>query len=146
MSRRSTPKKTLDDRAYPIRVKVMDNSPDTDWLRLRDAEVWLRENLGVGNYASHAQPGYELQSRAFYFRSLEAAQGFLEAFPRYEMADTSQRLEHVRAAQQWVASGRVCRPHSTLGNLSQRPEQSAQQERDSERPGYEPTDEKETEL
>ena len=146
MSRRATPKRTLDDRAYPIRVKVLDNMPERDWLRLRDAEVWLRENVGVGNYASHAQSGYELHSRAFYFRSLDAAQRFLEAFPKYEMADTSQRLEHVRTAQEWVASGQVCRPHSTLGNLSKRPDQLAEQERDHDRTGYEPCDQKKAEL
>ncbi|MCC6828269.1 MAG: hypothetical protein IT550_08585 [Novosphingobium sp.] len=36
---------------------------------------------------------------AFYFRTLDAARRFMEAFPDYRLADTTDTLEHLRNAR-----------------------------------------------
>jgi len=103
MVRRSTPPGKLDERAFPVRVKLRNPIVGPDFIRWTDAEVWLSEQLGAGEYAHHAQPGFDCHTMAFYFRSLDAAQRFLDAFPAYELADGTSSLEHIRNARRSVA-------------------------------------------
>ena len=104
MVRRSTPRKKLDERAFPIRVKVLQKAIGQDWLRKDRAEAWLRENVGVGEFARYSVIDNDPNVEAFYFRSVEAAQRFLEAFPDYDLADTTHMQSHLQEAKRWVAS------------------------------------------
>ena len=104
MVRRSTPRKKLDERAFPIRVKVLQKAIGQDWLRKDRAETWLRENVGVGEFARYSVIDNDPNVEAFYFRSVEAAQRFLEAFPDYDLADTTHMQSHLQEAKRWVAS------------------------------------------
>ena len=115
MVRRSTPRSKTDDRAFPVRVKVRNPVSGPGWLPMTQAEVWLREQLGAGEYAHHGQPGFDCHTMAFYFRSVEAAQRFLDAFPVFRLADGTSSLEHIRSARRWAASDSVAdrRSHST---------------------------------
>ena len=103
MVRRSTPRKKLDERAFPIRVKVLQKTIGQDWLRKDRAEAWLRENVGVGEFARYSVIDNDPNVEAFYFRSVEAAQRFLEAFPDYDLADTTHMQSHLQEAKRWVA-------------------------------------------
>lgn len=114
MVRRSTPPRKLDERAFPVRVKVQNPLRTSELIRWYDAEVWMRENLGAGEHAHHEMDGYCGHTMAFYFRTIEAAARFLDAHPHLELADQTDRVDHLVAARQWAASGRgPLEPHST---------------------------------
>lgn len=87
MTRRSTPQKKIDDLAFPIRVKIV--VPGSGFgIRLIDAHAWLRDNLPKLGFAQHAATGFHPHATAFYFRRIEDATRFLEAFPDFDLADT----------------------------------------------------------
>ena len=115
MVRRSTPRSKTDDRAFPVRVKVRNPVGGPNWLPMAQAEVWLREHLGAGEYAHHGQPSFDCHAMAFYFRTVDAARSFLEAFPEFELADGTSSLQHIRSARRWAAAGQTRErgPHST---------------------------------
>lgn len=106
MVRRSPPQRQLDERAFPVRVKVAEDVCGPDAFLLADAQIWLKENIGAGDYATHSQPGYAGHTRAFYFRTVEAAQRFLDQFPRFNLFDTTHLLDHLQQAKEWAAAGR----------------------------------------
>lgn len=89
MARRSTPRSTIDDRAFPIRVKLAIPYHDRAlWWGLDDRlRAWIRE-IGPLRCVQHSGGGYgPTQAIALYFRTLEDAQTCLAAFPEFELAD-----------------------------------------------------------
>ncbi|MEO0498966.1 MAG: hypothetical protein AAF205_00215 [Pseudomonadota bacterium] len=89
MVRRSTPQKKIDDGAFPIRVCLF--VPEKGFGRDGDrAHAWLRDNLGWMEFAWHAAGGFPQDSVGLYFRRLADAQAFLDAFPHFELADTTR--------------------------------------------------------
>jgi hypothetical protein len=80
MTRRSTPQHIVDDRAFPIRIKIM-----TPWnghgQRLDYYQAWLNHH-GPDECAWH--------SGKVYFRKLEIASQFLANFPEIVLADSAQ--------------------------------------------------------
>jgi len=108
-SSRSTQPPQADDRAFPIRILIRNPVGDTLALRLTEAQAWLNENIGRGEWAMHGQARIGLHAMGVYFRSVEAAARFLEAHPRFELEDTTERLAHLQAAR----LGRTAPAHST---------------------------------
>jgi len=92
MAKRGEPKYKVDDRAYPVRVKVAVPATGMQGLGAR-IEAWLDEALGVAGWSSGpAQSNACVQSVAYYFRQLADAQRCLAAFPELELADGVDRL------------------------------------------------------
>ncbi len=86
MNRRSTPQKKTDDTAFPIRIKVA--IPKRGMGMLTGAyHNWLNEELGPGHFANHSTSTVGGSATAFYFRDLDNARQFLEAFPMLNLAD-----------------------------------------------------------
>jgi len=113
MVRRSTPRRILDERAFPIRVKFHVPHFSSHLLRWSDAAVWASENLGGGQCAHHEMDGYGGRTMAFYFCSIEDAARFIRAHPHLELADQTGRVEHIVDARRWEAQGRQPgQPHS----------------------------------
>ena len=86
MVRRSTPQAKRDDLAFPIRVKIT-VPPHGLGKELDFMIAWLREHIAPGDCANHSAPGVACDTAAFYFRSTEAAQAFLAAFPNAKLAN-----------------------------------------------------------
>jgi len=86
MVRRSTSQSRTDDRAYPIRVKIAVPVGGLGNV-LIDMQNWLRDHLGTGEYAIHSAPTTVGDAAAFYFRTVDAGQRFIDAFPAAELAD-----------------------------------------------------------
>jgi hypothetical protein len=83
-ARRSTPQRDIDDRAFPVRIRI-EISPKGFGLRLTDAVIWLGNNLPKFAWAHHSPP--RCPGVAFYFRAPADASRFLEAFPDFVLAD-----------------------------------------------------------
>jgi len=86
MVRRSTPQSKTDDLAYPVRVKIAVPVGGLGNV-LIEMQNWLRDQLGRGEYAIHSTRSTVGDAAAFHFRSIEAAQRFVDAFPSAELAD-----------------------------------------------------------
>lgn len=92
MSRRSTPQSKIDDRHYPVRIRVVIPSDEEGWSRKFDAMLaWLREQHHPGDYAHHGAGraiGHSgiVDAAAFYFRDAQAAADFVRKFD-LELAD-----------------------------------------------------------
>lgn len=98
MSRRSTPQSKVDDRAFPIRVKVA--VPGTGLgPRLNAYHQWLGAELGPGEYAQHATTATGTDATAFYFREIETARAFLAAFPDIVLADGTLQVGYTSPVQ-----------------------------------------------
>lgn len=97
MVKRSTPRRYLDDRTFPVRIAIM-QMDGPQWLIWRDVEIWLRENVGPGEYAHHGLDKHSPYAMGFYFRSIAPAAAFLEAFPKLRLADSTERIEHIQQA------------------------------------------------
>lgn len=52
-----------------------------------DTQVWLRANMDPLAWAWGPTHGVGVQATAYYFRRLEDAQRFVDAFPQLELAD-----------------------------------------------------------
>lgn len=75
-----------DELTFPVRLKI--KVPDRGLGRLLDQMVeWLRENLAAGHYACHSAPSVGGSAAAFYFRDVDAALAFVQAFPEAVLAD-----------------------------------------------------------
>lgn len=89
MARRSTPQSTIDDQAFPIRVKLAIPHHDRAlWWGLDDRLcAWIRE-IGPLRCVQHSG-GWcaQGQAMALYFRTLADAEACLAAFPEFELAD-----------------------------------------------------------
>ncbi|MEL7719018.1 hypothetical protein AAG598_03150 [Citromicrobium bathyomarinum] len=99
MVRRSPPRAQLDNRAFPVRVLVHNEVSDALTLRLTEAQAWLNDNIGRGEWAMHGQANIGLHAMGIYFRSIDAAERFFDAHPHFELVDTTGQLQHVAAAR-----------------------------------------------
>ncbi len=96
MVRRSTPRAILDDRAFPVRVLIADiDRAGGPGLRITQAQAWAAEHIGRGNFACHGQSRIGVIGFGFYFRTAEDAVRFLDAHPHLELADTTDRVQHL---------------------------------------------------
>ena len=89
MNRRSTPQHIVDDRAFPVRVRVfLAEGGLNPW----ETDGWLTREVGRGNYAQHSasMPGEGRHTTAFYFRDAETARAFVAAFPDLVLADGTE--------------------------------------------------------
>ena len=86
MARRSTPQSVTDDLAFPVRVKIAVPGSGLGGPG-REMHDWLTAQLGPGEYAVHAAQSIGSHAMAVYFRSAEAAQRFVAAFPSLALAD-----------------------------------------------------------
>lgn len=103
MSRRSTPQTQIDDRAFPVRVKLV-VPPGGLGNRLSDVHAWLGTEIGSGDYAVHAGTGIAMEAVAVYFRDVAGASHFAAAFPDLELADgtTGAAYSSPVQAEAWV--------------------------------------------
>lgn len=86
MNRRSPPQAKIDDAAFPVRVLVL--VPENGYGTALDAMVvWLRSNLGVGEFAHHPGASALATASAFYFRCIADADLFVAAHPVIVLAD-----------------------------------------------------------
>jgi len=84
---RSTPQRTIDDRAFPIRLKIVVPRGGLGNV-LNEMIVWLQDNLPRGDFAQRSGGWVgTVDSAAFYFRSLDDAQRFRARFPALQLAD-----------------------------------------------------------
>jgi hypothetical protein len=78
----------LIEDAFAVRIKI--RVPPTGLgNRLSDMHVWLRENVAKGESANQSVRSVAQQATAFYFRDLQTAQAFLDAFPDVDVANGS---------------------------------------------------------
>lgn len=106
MARRSTPRAQLDNRAFPVRVLIRNPPDNTLALLLTEAQTWLNDYLGKGEWAMHGQAAIGLHAMGIYFRSIEAAERFFDAHPHFEMVDTTGKLQHLAVARMRQSSWR----------------------------------------
>ena len=92
MSRHTSPNKKRIDDAFPIRIKIKIPANGLGNL-VGEIHVWLHENLGTGRYSNQSTTGVYCQATAYYFRTLQDAQTFLEAFPALELADGVEKAQ-----------------------------------------------------
>lgn len=92
MVRRSTPQREIDERAFPVRLRIL--VPELGFGRLLGVgpdtiEAWLDQEVGRGDWAHHSagQRSGGRDSIALYFRHPAPAARFLESFPELELAD-----------------------------------------------------------
>ena len=88
MTRRSTPQRTMDDGAFPLRILI--HVPGSGLGRLMDEmHTWCRDNLPPGDFANHGGGSISFggQASAWYFRRVEDVAAFLAANPHVELAD-----------------------------------------------------------
>jgi hypothetical protein len=98
MPRRSTPAAKTDDLVYPVRIKIV--VPPLGLGRMLTYAIeWLHQEIGPGNWANHGQPGLGGSTAAFYFRTTDDAQRFVEAFPDMELADGERSVAYRSPAQ-----------------------------------------------
>ncbi len=88
MVQRSPRQKDVDDRAFPIRVKVKvpPNGLGTEMSRIM---AWLRDEIGWHECAQHPAPSIGGNAIGFHFRCIEDAVRFLDGFPLLQLADHS---------------------------------------------------------
>lgn len=86
MTRRSESQFKIDDRAYPVRVKFVVPAGGMRTLEI-EPHAWLRENLDHLAWAWGPAQSIGTQAAAYYFRRLEDAQRFADAFPQLVLAD-----------------------------------------------------------
>jgi hypothetical protein len=89
MTRRSSPQARLDERAFPVRVRIA--VPEEGFgKRLNQMYDWLSREAGRGNHASHGAGHGIMDAMAVYFRDVETAAAFIRAFPDLELADWTE--------------------------------------------------------
>ena len=86
MSRRSTPQKAFDDRSWPIRVCIVVPGSGFSGAQI-DPHAWLVKELGLSGFAYHSAGRMSQNVAAVYFRTLQDAQRFFDAFPALQLAD-----------------------------------------------------------
>lgn len=86
MNRRTSPQKKKDEVAFPVRVRIV--VPPRGLGQMLDLmQIWLRAEIGTGNFATHSSAALGSDAMAIYFRSLADARRFLERFPDLRLAD-----------------------------------------------------------
>jgi hypothetical protein len=86
MVQRSRRQKDIDDRAFPIRVKVK-VPPNGLSIEMSRIMAWLRDEIGWHDCAQHPAPAIDGNAIGFHFRRIEDAARFLDAFPLLQLAD-----------------------------------------------------------
>ena len=86
MGARSSPRRTLDGLAFPIRIKVRARRGSLEGCRIQML-LWLRQELGEGNFAQHGLETAGGDALNCYFRRVEDMLAFLDRFPELELAD-----------------------------------------------------------
>ena len=86
MSSHTSPYKRPVDDAFPARAIIKMRSAGLGNL-YGEMQVWLRDNLGADRVAHQPTRGNYYKATAYYFRTLEDAERFLDAFPVLELAD-----------------------------------------------------------
>ena len=86
MSRRSTPQKAVDDRSWPIRICIVVPGSGFSGAGI-DPHSWLIKELGLSGFAYHSAGRMSRDVSAVYFRTLQDAQRFFDAFPTLQLAD-----------------------------------------------------------
>lgn len=92
MSRRSTPKATLDERRFPIRMRVAGPTEGGEFgALLPQVCAWLEEAIGRGRYALHPAgravvDGTIVQGSFLYLMDPHHAAEFFKAFPTIQLA------------------------------------------------------------
>ena len=83
--RRSTPKKTIDDRTFPIRIRVI--VPEGGFGKLVEVmDEWLRETAHAWHGGGWGQVSGRTRQTCFvYFESIDDAYGFLKRFSEIEL-------------------------------------------------------------
>ena len=112
MVRRSESQFKIDDRAFPVRVKIV--VPDQGLGGISDRiRTWLKEELG------HLRHGWGpahstgcRQATAYDFRSTEDAQRFVDAFPELELADGVGSSVHTSPAKTAGPNAKSPLPHT----------------------------------
>ena len=104
MVRRSTPQKKIDERAFPVRIRVS-VPPRGLGQQLMDVQAWLQTEIGGGQFAIHSSGTIGTDAIAIYFRDLEGAQDLVHAFPALELADQTQSLPYTSPAQSLLWEG-----------------------------------------
>jgi hypothetical protein len=86
MTRRNTPQRIADEKAWPIRVCVI--VPGSGFSGESIApQAWLVKELGLGGFAIHPAGRPSRDVAALYFRTLADASRFLNPFPTLQLAD-----------------------------------------------------------
>lgn len=92
MPHRSISTRTLDEAAFPVRLKLH-VPPHGFGHALIDILQWLRREVGDGNFARHEAETLEEEALEIHSRRLEDAATFMGAFPELRLADgTASRL------------------------------------------------------
>ena len=98
MTRRSTPQKKIDDRSFPVRLR-MQVPPLGQGPGYMTMHAWLKDNIGIGNYAAHAEHGPSIAADLFYFRTAEDARRFVAAFPDLRLKDETRASSYTSPAK-----------------------------------------------
>lgn len=92
MARRSTPQRDIDERAFPVQIRIL--VPERGFGQLLGVgpdtiDAWLDREVGRGNWALHpaGQMTDGRERTAVYLLHPAPAARFLEAFPMLELAD-----------------------------------------------------------
>lgn len=93
MARRGFTQSKMDDLAFPVRLKIAvpGNGLGETLVQM---EIWLRENLGPGNFAQGTADALGVSAHAVHFLEPAHAQRFREAFPDLVLADGTTSLAY----------------------------------------------------
>ena len=104
MVRRSTPQWKTDERAFPVRIRLA--VPDRGFgKRLNAIHQWLRNEIGVTDYAVHGNSALGADAIGIYVRDVEGAMAFIRAFPDLSLADGTANRAYTSPAQDWAWCG-----------------------------------------
>lgn len=93
MVRRSTPQKKIDERAFPVRLKIIVPELGFRHHTYAGAVAWLDREVGLGEYAWHGAETMETRDAcAIYLRDATTAAAFLAAFPEILLADGTESV------------------------------------------------------
>ncbi len=95
MTRRTTPQAKRDRTAWPVTLRVLIPEGGTSALgRENDPHDWLRENLGLTEFAT--TPGHSILGDGieFHFRCVEDARTFHARFPQLVLADSTMSVSY----------------------------------------------------
>ncbi|MDX8355567.1 hypothetical protein [Cognatiyoonia sp. IB215182] len=82
----STPQKSIDELAFPVRVRFA--VPERRFGMRRDAiHAWLGTEVGMGFYAVYSSRGTATDALGIYLRDIESARALITAFPDLILAD-----------------------------------------------------------
>lgn len=106
MVKRTRLQTKTDDLAFPVRVKFVVPSGGLGGVSDR-LHVWLQEELGGREYAVHSAQSIGCQAIGIHFRTSEAAQRFIGAFPELQLADGTGSPAYVSPAKRAATLSRA---------------------------------------